>query len=461
MKRGLAIACLVVAVGVLAWTQPSRNTADPPAARPPAASAPPVPTSPDPSIIAITGTVQDRGAPVVHATVFLLDKGAYGGDRSRLPHVVTDDDGRFRIRTRRTAKRWLGVVHERYMHAHVDLDRWDGKTPVSFHLQPAREVVATVINEAGSPLPNQLVLLTPWPPIDHYELPDPVHRQGEHNAVTDSRGRATFYVGSPGPVTVRAELDGYFPDPPTEQLAADEQTALVQARTGVPFPLAPLRVRDGDHKSPVDGEVGVTLRSATPHGATVAVRSERATAGEVAGRWPPGQYETTVELAGDRTLDLGALSFANKPGKSSVVDVVPTVLVPTPEHFVEATAYAVAPLRPPTIMPLTESTTLVPVTAKALFLVRGQDVAVVPVDADTSAMAWTKGQWIPLTNVAPDTRRLAVVHDVLGTLPLIGRTGKRRRRGLKLLYVHVARRGTSVELGPYPPGTVRIVQLPK
>ena len=411
-----------------------------------------------PPIVVLTGSVRNERGPVRNATVFLLDKKAYGGDRNRLPHVVTGADGRFRLRTRKTEKRWIGVVHERHMHAHQDLDSVDTKASIDFVLQPARRIVATVIDENDEPVANQLVQLTPWPPIDMYELPDPKHRQGEHTAISDARGRATFWVGSPGPVTLRPELDGYFPEPHEVALTADESVAVIKARAGIAFPV---QVSE-------DGPLDVSLFCGAPDYVLHSVHATRARGGKIEGRWPPGAFGVllTSRTGGTCWLDAKALADGSGP-----VQVPPM-----------GSARFDPPLPPDAIVYVGRTEQGAPWARVgsdgsgrwalcqgrfALMAFRPKPGlcavrAVEVVQTTTAAVDWQPGQWINLKDhaISPDARRLRVVHEVHGALPLIGRTKKRVRTGFELLHIHLGRPDAVVELGPYPAGKITIRGVP-
>lgn len=251
-----------------------------------------------PTKLKIAGEVLDEaGMPVKGATVYVLDKKRPGADRDKIDHEVSDANGRWQLRTRKTVGCWIGVVAPGYRTALLDGDGVD-PTKKIIHVvtrSPALEV--TVVDEDGKPVPEAGLQLAPWPPGGTYFCPGPLCRQGEQWAVTDEDGRCTFRQDVAAPVVITPFRDGWHGHPGSIWLPDASGTAKIVLHPNASLELtltsegAPLDTQDLITLEFLDGTRGTTAFAFTESLAREGLlRLERTVV--------PGTYDVAVSVPG-------------------------------------------------------------------------------------------------------------------------------------------------------------------
>ncbi len=209
---------------------------------------------------ALRGTVRQKadGSAIAGATVFVLPKKKQGGERDKLPHEVTDAQGRWTLRARAIDESWIGVIAKGYRHAWLDGSSVDLTEPLVHEMQRAQPLVVRVVDEeTGAPIGKKGVQLQPWPPRTTYFLPGPRARQGEQWKVTDEEtGGAVFRVGDNGPVTLTAHVEGCHCVSGVTWVGEPIGTVTLRMRTSRSLHLKLTRAEDG---APLRSLVSVDL----------------------------------------------------------------------------------------------------------------------------------------------------------------------------------------------------------
>jgi len=139
----------------------------------------------------ISGVVLGSAAGAGPMLMRRLDEG-----QVHLPHTITDDAGRFRLRGLLTMEQKIAALHPEYAEAWLRVTPGDGTEPVALRLKKGFSIYGKALDDQGEPCPGVEITMTS-PEI-------PLHRF----ATTDDGGNYRMAPALSGWLTLKARLIG-------------------------------------------------------------------------------------------------------------------------------------------------------------------------------------------------------------------------------------------------------------
>ena len=281
----------------------------------------------------VRGVVLDgEGRPLAEAHVFLLPKGVPGWSEKEaqsagLPRTRTGEDGGFDLGALETTGRWLGVLADGHLPAHLDGDRLDEELAVQLASGPLVHV--TVVGPDDGPLEmDTSLLLQPAGDAWDWPAPDGAWAFQLEAAVAERTREAWVPVATHDAVTVEADYRHVDPivEPEVITVIPPGDAAfrilpscvidfrVLDAATGAPLPvgfcywlLLDGEIQTGGGRSVSGGEMHVAYRlPPAPYTAIVEALGYLRAEVPVAGLARYGD-RSTVEVALERDLALASL----------------------------------------------------------------------------------------------------------------------------------------------------------